>query len=347
MRRGPARRWLAGLGVLAALLTGSVPGASAALRSRAAPTVQPPADEAPHHDAVEWWYFNGHLRGRTPTGAMRSYGYEDVTFQFLFGGRPLYFSDLAVTDLNRHSFHYGERSASHAVPNEKNSFSLTTGGWTMRGAGGADALAAAIPGYRLDLRLATLEAPALHGQNGVVDLGPFGHPNYYSFTDLATIGSLVDHGVRVKVSGRSWMDHEWGALNMFSGAGWDWFSVQLTNGQQYMLSFVRDRSGKIVTAFGTKVDARHSTVLARAGLADQPTGSWHSSRTGITYGSGWHLRVPGGALTVTPDLLDQEVAATSLQGATYWEGDSAVSGVIDGKAVHGVGYTEINPPGQL
>src|SRR5215469_10629090 len=27
------------------------------------PQVRMPQDEAPHHDATEWWYFSGHLRG--------------------------------------------------------------------------------------------------------------------------------------------------------------------------------------------------------------------------------------------------------------------------------------------
>lgn len=306
-----------------------------------------PADEAPHHEPVEWWYFNGHLSGRAASGAVRSYGFEDVTFQFLLGGRPLYYSDLAITDLTRHRFQYGERSASHPVPSGKDSFSLRTAGWTMQGTGSVDTLAGAIPGYAVNLRLRSLEPPALHGQSGTVDLGPFGSPDYYSFTDLATAGTIVDHGVRLSVTGRSWMDHEWGAMNLFSGAGWDWFSIQLTNSQQYMISFVRDRAGKIVTAFGTRVGAHGSSALPAAGLNERATGVWHSRRTGIAYGSGWVVRIPGGQLTVTPDVLDQEVAATSVQGVTYWEGDSTVSGVIDGRRVHGVGYTELNPPGQL
>jgi hypothetical protein len=29
----------------------------------------------------------------------------------------------------------------------------------------------------------------------------------------------------------------------------------------------------------------------------------------------------------------------------YWEGDTTVRGVLNGRPVAGVGYTEINPPG--
>jgi predicted secreted hydrolase len=56
------------------------------------------------------------------------------------------------------------------------------------------------------------------------------------------------------------------------------------------------------------------------------------------------VTVPGGYLTITPDMVDQELNLLSTQGVAYWEGDVAVRGVIGGSPVAGVGYTEINPP---
>ena len=121
--------------------------------------------------------------------------------------------------------------------------------------------------------------------------------------------------------------------------------MQLSNGQQYMLYFIRDESGQIVQTIGTRVDpGGRVTHLAPASFAEQATGSWTSPATGITYGSGWQVTVPGGHLTVTPDLLDQELDLLSTQGVAYWEGDVSIQGKIDGSPVHGVGYTEINPP---
>ena len=256
-------------------------------------------------------------------------------------------SNLAVTDLGRGRFGYGERQAVHAVPADRGRFAFSTGGWTMTGTGTSDSLGGTLPGYHLSLRLQSLEPPALHGDHGVVRPGSFGVASYYSFTDLRTTGTLVDHGVRLTVTGTSWMDHEWGRMQLFSGAGWDWFSIQLTDGEQYMCYFLRDRAGRIVQALGTRVGRAGYAALAPAGLAERTTGTWKSPATGITYGSGWVLRVPGGHLTVRPDLADQELALARRQGNNYWEGDSTVTGVVGGKPVHGVGYTELNPPGQL
>ena len=55
------------------------------------------------------------------------------------------------------------------------------------------------------------------------------------------------------------------------------------------------------------------------------------------------VTVPGGTLKVTPLLKDQELAVSTSPAGAYWEGDSSVSGVIDGQPVSGVSYVELNP----
>jgi predicted secreted hydrolase len=309
--------------------------------------VQVPRDESPHGSPVEWWYFNGHLRGTAPSGQVRCYGFEYVTFQILgLTPLPAYAGDFAVTDLSRRNFHYGVRTALGLIPATKGSFSLQTDGWSMSGGSGRDTLHADLPGYTLDLQLQATEPAVLEGTDGVVSLGSIGISKYYSWTSLLTTGTMVDHGVSLKVTGLSWMDHEWGPLDLTAGGGWDWFSVQLSNGQQYMLYFIRNGKDKIVSSFGTHVSSTGKSARLSP-LSEIVTGSWHSPVTGITYGSGWHLIIPGGHLDITPDLRDQELDLRSTQGNAYWEGDVTVQGRVDGAPVSGVGYTELNPPGAV
>jgi len=45
-----------------------------------------------------------------------------------------------------------------------------------------------------------------------------------------------------------------GAFNFRQWRRLDWFSIQLTNGRQYMLYFIRDKTGTIVQTLGTQVD---------------------------------------------------------------------------------------------
>jgi predicted secreted hydrolase len=326
--------------------TGSARAATTTTTAADGTGVVLPQDEAPHQTPDEWWYFNGHLCGVDPAGHPHCYGYEYVTFKFLNSGSPpVYFGNFAVTDQTRGTFQYDVRPDSYPAPSTVDSFSLHSGEWTMSGGSGSDTLHADLSGYTLDLKTRTTEPAALHGNNGVIPFGPLGTSDYYSWTSLLATGTIVDHGVPVRVAGISWMDHQWGAFNLASGAGWDWHSIQLAGGRQYMLYFIRDKSGAIVQTLGTQISDGQTTNLDPATFGETTTGSWTSPATGITYGSGWRLNVPGGYLTVTPDLLNSELNLSSTQGVVYWEGDTAVHGVINGQPVAGVGYTEINPPG--
>ncbi len=111
-----------------------------------------------------------------------------------------------------------------------------------------------------------------------------------------------------------------------------------------MVYLLRDGSDSIDQVVATKVgpDGRATQVPASA-VSELATGSWTSPATGVTYSSGWILTLPGGTLTVTPLLADQEVNLEASLGAAYWEGDSVVTGKLSGLPVLGVGYTEINP----
>lgn len=304
-----------------------------------------PQDEAAHHQLVEWWYFSGHLAGTDATGQVRCYGFEYVTFQVAaFGPLPIYLGNFAVTDLSRGTFHYGSQTASYPVPSVKSSFSLHTGPWSMTGGNGHDVLRAELDGYRLDLQLGTREPAVLESDQGLQDMGAIGSSKYYSWTWLRTTGTMVDHGVPMKVLGVSWMDHQWGPMNLNNGAGWDWFSVQLANGYQYMVYFMRKPSGAISQTFGTRVSPNGHTQRL-VSVSEKSMGTWKSPRTGTIYSSGWRLSVPGGVLDVRPDLLNQELDfRASLQHNAYWEGDVGVVGHFGSSTVPGVGYTELNPP---
>jgi predicted secreted hydrolase len=115
-----------------------------------------------------------------------------------------------------------------------------------------------------------------------------------------------------------------------------------------MLYLIRDASGAVVQTLGTKIDQLgRTTNLDPASISETAKGSWTSPATGITYGSGWLVTVPGGSFTITPNLVDQELDLLSTQGVVYWEGDVTVQGTVGGSSVAGVGYTEINPPASL
>jgi predicted secreted hydrolase len=77
----------------------------------------------------------------------------------------------------------------------------------------------------------------------------------------------------------------------------------------------------------------------------QVLGTWRSPATGITYPSGWQVRVNDSrlqaTLTLQPELKDQELVVYQSTGNTYWEGAVRISGQEAGIALGGEGYVEL------
>ncbi|MEO5874627.1 MAG: lipocalin-like domain-containing protein [Streptosporangiaceae bacterium] len=343
------RRWLLALTALAVAFA-PVPSPAAVQAAPAAkpkPRISLPKDESPHDVKNEWWYFTGHLSGRDAKGVKHSYGYELTFFRHglgLFPRASTYWAHFAVTDLNRRTFEYDSRTTVQAdVLPGKGGYDIRLLGWHLAGRNGKSKISASSKqaGFGLSLDLRSLVPAALHGKGGIIPFGAMGSSSYYSQTRVKTSGTIVDHGRKIKVTGQSWFDHQWGDFTP-TVAGWDWFSVQLSNHTEYMVYVFRDSLGKAVHAIGTVVRANGTTVaIPRRRMGLKRLGTWTSPATRHTYASGWRLRVPGGHLIITPRLRDQELASSL---GKYWEGACAVRGVINGEQVRGLGYTELLPP---
>ena len=102
-------------------------------------------------------------------------------------------------------------------------------------------------------------------------------------------------------------------------------------------------SGAVTLAYGSLVTAGGETRhLAPGSFTITPTGTWRSAKTGITYPSGWELRVPGESvsLALTPLLQDQELDTRGSTGVIYWEGAVALQTLETGEDA-GRGYVEL------
>jgi predicted secreted hydrolase len=327
--------------------------ASYPITSQADGNVVLPADESAHpNSAMEWWYFTGHLNGTDIFGRHHQYGFEETMIRMdLLGTEPvaaIYSGHLAISDLTRGTFKM-DMSTFGFQPDVVpcgGGFNNTVGTLHMDGKNGVNHINAAgfsdLSYTLINLTLSQSAPSALHGVSGLIPYGPFGTSYYYSQTRLNVTGTLFDHGVLVFVTGIAWQDHQWGDFN--GVGGWEWFSIQLPNNTQYMLYFINDASEQIVQKVGTLVNADGTTVnLDPNSISMTPLGTWTSPHTGITFHQNWTVTVPGGTLTVTPQIIDQELYSSLMPTGSYWEGTCTVTGTINGQAVTAQGYTEITP----
>ena len=330
---------------LLAGIVGSIALSSGAAQAQIAPpatSVILPQDEAPHHNLGEWWYFVGHLTGVDPAGQQHQYGYEVTVFQTNVGTLlpANYTIHYALTDIIRQQYHYEERATEAPIPNQVDGFSLGVTNWTASGGSGAYALNTSFAdgSYALNLNLKATVPPTLHGDKGIIPYGPLGTSAYYSYTSLATSGTIIDHGVPVTITGVSWQDRQW--QNVLP-SGWNWFSIQLNNNVQYMLYFIQDPLGNIIQKTGTEIVNGVATPIAADQMSVKPLAFWTSPNSLYTYPSQWQVTVPDGTYTVTPVVPGQELVWPLHR--TYFEGDSQITGTRNGQAISGAGYTEVNP----
>lgn len=311
-----------------------------------------PQDEGPHPDIpIEWWYFTGHLEGKDLFGRTHLYGFEVmINRSDALGTEPkaaLYNAHLAITDITRGKFKARELvfGIQKDVVLPDGGFAITVGNKIhIDGKNGVNHITsrgfADFSYRRIDFTLAQSEPAALHGDGGIIPYGEFGESYYYSQTKLNVSGSLIDHGIPVRVTGIAWMDHQWGTWEGGQG-GWEWFSIQLDNNTEYMLYFIHNGDYEIIEKVGTLVNADGTTTNLDPDLmANSPLGTWTSPDTGTTYQMDWKVSVPGGTLTITSELEEQEVWNPFISVINYWEGSCAVTGTINGQPVTGQAYTE-------
>lgn len=325
-----------------------------------------PRDHGAHPDyRTEWWYYTGNLTADdgTPFGFQLTFFRSALTPEMparesTLASNQVYMAHFALTDggrgahdsFDRYSRGAGELAGAVGDP----AYRVWLEDWSAAEvAPGVQRLTARAAGadgpVAIDLTLRETRAPVLHGIDGLHQKGPeAGNASYYySLVRLETTGTVTSVGRTFDVTGRSWMDHEFGTSALTAGAvGWDWFSLQFDNGAILMLYEIRLANGGVNPNIkGTLIGPDGvQQLVSEDDFELTPTGVWTSPRTGITYPSGWQLTLPelDIALTIAPLLADQEMNVSFV----YWEGAIAAAGVMRGDEVTGRGYAELTGYGE-
>ena len=320
-----------------------------------------PDDYGPHPGfKTEWWYYTGNL----DTEEGRHFGYEFTIFRFAlappdtiaptrasgWATDQLFMAHFALSDVEAGAFYAFERfsrgalglAGAQAAP-----YRIWLEDWSMEGRPetlfpmrlrtGQDDVA-------IDLALETAKPLVLQGDRGLDPKGPEpGNASYYySFTRLPTTGTITIDGQSYTVRGLSWKDHEWSTSALGDDqVGWDWFALQLSNGQDLMFYQLRRRDGTLSPFTNGVLVALDgvTTPLAPDDVTLDILDTWTSPRSDAAYPARWRLRLPSASLDleITPYLADQELDVS----VRYWEGAVRIEGTVEGEAVSGNGYVEM------
>lgn len=333
--------------------------------------LQFPRDNGPHPGyRTEWWYYTGNVqsddgyrygfqltffRSRiSPPGSSRDWPHPHSAWRT----QQLYVAHAAVTDISGKHFYHAERMARGALDmaGARQQGAQTTvfvDNWSTRIDPREHLLQAVAADFSFHLKLRPEKPPVLHGDRGYSRKGrsPESSSCYYSFTRLATEGTLTIHGKVLKVHGIAWMDHEFSSAPLEPDLqGWDWFSLQLDNHTEVMIYLLRQTDGSPSPASsGTFVAADGTTRrLTRSMISVKVLDHWRSPHSGIRYPSRWQITIAPEhlKLTVVPNLADQEMRTPETTRVTYWEGSVSISGAAGEAPVQGVGYVELTGYGK-
>ena len=319
-----------------------------------------PADHGPHPDqGIEWWYFAGNL----DSDDGNHFGYQLALFRIGLSRRPpnrlsrwgasqLYMGHLALTDVSNNQFHSFERFSRAALdlagssPVEGQTFRVWLEDWSIVGEGGEQPtirLAAAQEDVAIDLELVSGKPLVLHGDRGFSQksASPGNASHYYSATRMPTNGTLSVSGQSFTVAGDSWMDREWSTSALGPDqVGWDWFSLQLSDGRDLMFYQLRNIDGGIDPfSSGTVVFGDGTTRrLSADDVTIQVLDNWESPHGG-KYPIKWRMRLPFDSteVEIIPYVKDQELDVS----VRYWEGAVELSGTSNGRPISGKGYVEM------
>jgi predicted secreted hydrolase len=280
----------------------------------------------------------------------RHFGFETTLFKFTHlhvpGSKTILSvdkADVAFTDVSGrtfvHSVSYLEPGLSPIALSSRR-FSEQLGPDRIWSTSGAIRLRSASGGTLLRLSMTPAKPALLEGGTGIVPMGSHGTSYYYSYPKLVVRGSIHYQHRWHTVKGIAWFDHQWGSWSWSDIRGWTWGAFQLNNGVDFSASIFRTAGRGLHGATASMPGGSQRTFAA---VRITPTGYWHSHATGVTYGSGWIVTIPGlhARLTVRPLLRDQLVYDSTLPAASYWEGDCAVTGTLRGRLVQGDAYMEL------
>lgn len=315
-------------------------------RTAALPPLALPGDDAPHGSGMEWWYYNGILKG---AGDDR---YAFHVAVFVANGLVKHtVMHTALTDLQTGK-RYARQNRTGGLParNVPNGFDFGQAGWQVSAKNGAHVLNAALEGASITLSLKDGNEPVAHraadsATPGLLDFGSAGISYYYSRPRMTTGGEISIGDRIVKVNGDVWFDHQWGDFDV-TQLGWNWFALHLADGSDVMLYELFDREGISVMTAGTVSDARGNAVpLKAADVSLTPARRWTSPHTGVDYPVEWRVKLPAGTFEVKPFIVDSEFDSRETTRNIYWEGAVKVAGTQAGQGfVELSGYERLKSP---
>ncbi len=310
-----------------------------------------PRDEGRHPgEPQEWWYTTMHLRGKTTgqeytvmlTYFIQNYGTlpgfrilnfsNETTHRFFDDTKPVVYLKLDTSALNieaqvftTHQEYWRTSldSTGKLIPFEYDIHALTKRG-------------------TLDVHLTMTKPPLILADSGFFYQGKENYTYYYSQTGVKISGSFSFLGTSEEIEGMGWIDRQYGDFNPYIGEKYEWFSIRLSNGMDFNLWNIFTPRNKVPASpkyklLSAYINEHESTTTSDFTL--ERTKFQKLPRMGNIYASEWHLTC--NQLNIDLTLSTPNKISEVRNPFFFYEGTLDARGIIDGKAVNGIGFAEL------
>lgn len=285
-----------------------------------------PRDHGSHPDfRTEWWYITGHLDATDG----RRFGFQVTFFRQASPTRQqLYLAHTAVFDANKRQFLSEERLNREGWDAESSTSTLDVhnGNWSLVLNDNTFELKASIRSEaKLALKLVPAKPLVTFGKEGVSRKGasPEAASHYLTFPRMTCKGAVNTGSGEIEVSGSAWMDHEFSSSQLDRDqVGWDWASLQLNDGREFMVYRMRRRDGSNDPAGTTLAQIKKDGSVEQidaSGFTWEPKRTWKSPVSGASYPIEARIISHGEVFDLKP-LFDAQELDGAISGLPYWEG---------------------------
>lgn len=257
-----------------------------------------------HPKCSEWWYCTGYLQ----SGKGEMFGYQFTLAKIRILGIKFHLLICSVTDFQKNK-HYNTQTpiffgngitttAEKLSFGDKATFTFAANEHSSKG---QMSLRMQSEDFCLDVEMKAIKPPVWHCEDGVLQMGIQNDPKertyYYSFTNLATTGTLTLQGVEyANLTGKTWFDRQGGTFTLTDPrCSWEWFSLRFFDNSEAMLfAFPQDDyyDGTFIETSGRYQQLNQYTLKATEVIRFE----------GKDFSNGWDLEMKGQKYKIVPKV---------------------------------------------
>jgi hypothetical protein len=217
---------------------------------------------------------------------------------------------------------------------------ITAPGLKWKGNAQRMSVSLTVPWGALDVVLKARGPAMNYGGTGAFVL--FGHTNYeYALPNMQLTGTVTFDGRRRQITGRSWLDRQWGPLDNTPKRNWTWMNFNMPNGDAVAVWNAVNETGETHSwATVLREDGSYEVADVEP-LANSAGKLWASPTTGHTYPTQWTVSIPALKTRLKVRVTGNPGQEIILGGNGRLEATAAFEGTYHGAKVSGKNFAEM------